>query len=174
VEQVSHVVTTADGRSLTVHEGGDRNGVPMLAHFGTPGSSLLYEPHLRDAEERAAVDALCSRVPLPSAAVSGLLLCCERGGKRVIRPNLEEHEGDLLDVLALSERLGSRIYCDLGSEVERVAESPRRDRRERHRPAAELVGHHDRPPIARGEKLGLPVPSPTPDRPDRVDHVASG
>ena len=46
------MVTTADGRLLTVHEGGDRNGVPMLAHFGTPGSSLLYEPHVRDAEER--------------------------------------------------------------------------------------------------------------------------
>jgi len=45
-------VTTADGRSLTVHEGGDPNGVPMLAHFGTPGSSLLYGPHLRDAETR--------------------------------------------------------------------------------------------------------------------------
>jgi pimeloyl-ACP methyl ester carboxylesterase len=50
-QQVSSV-TTADGRTLTVHEGGDPDGVPMLAHFGTPGSSLLYEPHLRDAEAR--------------------------------------------------------------------------------------------------------------------------
>jgi pimeloyl-ACP methyl ester carboxylesterase len=45
-------VTTADGRVLTVREGGDPNGVPVLVQNGTPGSSLLYEPHLRDAEER--------------------------------------------------------------------------------------------------------------------------
>jgi pimeloyl-ACP methyl ester carboxylesterase len=45
-------VTTPDGRTLTVREGGDPNGVPMLAHAGTPGSSLLYEPHVRDAEGR--------------------------------------------------------------------------------------------------------------------------
>ena len=44
MEQLAHVVTTADGRLLTVHEGGDPSGVPMLAQFGTPGSSLLYEP----------------------------------------------------------------------------------------------------------------------------------
>jgi pimeloyl-ACP methyl ester carboxylesterase len=45
-------VTTADGRTLTVREGGDPGGVPVLIHSGTPGSSLLYEPHLRDAEEK--------------------------------------------------------------------------------------------------------------------------
>jgi pimeloyl-ACP methyl ester carboxylesterase len=45
-------VVTADGRTLTVREGGDPDGVPVLVHSGTPGSSLLYEPHLRDAEER--------------------------------------------------------------------------------------------------------------------------
>jgi pimeloyl-ACP methyl ester carboxylesterase len=45
-------VGAADGRTLTVHEGGDPQGVPVLVHSGTPGSSLLYEPHLRDAEER--------------------------------------------------------------------------------------------------------------------------
>ena len=45
-------VTTADGRTLTVREGGDPNGVPVLVLAGTPGSSLLYEPHRRDAEEK--------------------------------------------------------------------------------------------------------------------------
>jgi pimeloyl-ACP methyl ester carboxylesterase len=45
-------VTTPDGRTLTVREGGDPGGVPVLVHPGTPGSSLLYGPHLRDAEER--------------------------------------------------------------------------------------------------------------------------
>ena len=42
-------VTTADGRTLTVREGGDPDGVPVLVLGGTPGSSLIYPPHLRDA-----------------------------------------------------------------------------------------------------------------------------
>jgi pimeloyl-ACP methyl ester carboxylesterase len=45
-------VGTPDGRTLTVREGGDPGGVPVLVHNGTPGSSLLYGPHLEDAEER--------------------------------------------------------------------------------------------------------------------------
>ena len=45
-------VATADGRTITVREGGDPNGVPVLVHAGTPGSSLLYEPVVRDAQER--------------------------------------------------------------------------------------------------------------------------
>jgi pimeloyl-ACP methyl ester carboxylesterase len=44
--------TTADGRTVTVREGGDPDGVPVLVHNGTPSSSLLYEPHLRDAEDK--------------------------------------------------------------------------------------------------------------------------
>jgi len=44
-------VTTADGRTLAVYEGGDPNGVPILVQNGTPGSGLLYGPHVRDAEE---------------------------------------------------------------------------------------------------------------------------
>ena len=46
------LVTTQDGRTLSVREGGDPGGLPVLVHNGTPASSLLYEPHLRDAEER--------------------------------------------------------------------------------------------------------------------------
>src|SRR5258708_1553885 len=45
-------VVTPDGRTLAVAEGGDPSGVPMLVHNGTPGSKLLYAPHVRDAEER--------------------------------------------------------------------------------------------------------------------------
>ena len=45
-------VTTPDGRTLTVREGGDPNGFPVLCISGTPGSSTIYEPHARDAEER--------------------------------------------------------------------------------------------------------------------------
>ncbi|HEY3921308.1 MAG TPA: alpha/beta hydrolase [Gaiellaceae bacterium] len=45
-------VSTPDGRTLSVREGGDPQGVPMVVLHGTPGSGLLYEPHLRDAEQR--------------------------------------------------------------------------------------------------------------------------
>jgi pimeloyl-ACP methyl ester carboxylesterase len=45
-------VAGPDGRTLTVREAGDPGGVPVLMHAGTPGSSLLYDPHIRDAEER--------------------------------------------------------------------------------------------------------------------------
>ena len=45
-------VSAPDGRTLTVREGGDPGGVPVLVHHGTPGSSLLYEAHMRDAAER--------------------------------------------------------------------------------------------------------------------------
>jgi pimeloyl-ACP methyl ester carboxylesterase len=45
-------VTTGDGRTLTVREGGDPAGVPVLFISGSPGSSTLYEPHVRDAQER--------------------------------------------------------------------------------------------------------------------------
>jgi len=47
-----HPVTTADGRVLSVREAGDPVGVPVLVLNGTPSSSLLYEPNVRDAEEK--------------------------------------------------------------------------------------------------------------------------
>src|SRR5262245_26308872 len=47
-----HAVTTPDGRTLTVREGGDLGGVPVLTISGTPGSSTLFEAHVRDADER--------------------------------------------------------------------------------------------------------------------------
>src|SRR5215471_16864184 len=45
-------VLAADGRTLTVREGGDPTGSPVLFISGTPGSSTIYPPHARDAEER--------------------------------------------------------------------------------------------------------------------------
>jgi pimeloyl-ACP methyl ester carboxylesterase len=45
-------VTTPDGRTLTVREGGDPGGVPVLTISGTPGSSTLFDAHRRDAEQR--------------------------------------------------------------------------------------------------------------------------
>ncbi len=41
-----------DGRKLLVHEGGVPGGVPVLFMNGTPGSSLIYEPHRHDAEAK--------------------------------------------------------------------------------------------------------------------------
>ena len=45
-------VAAENGRTLTVNEDGDPAGVPVLVHAGTPGSSVLYEPIVRDAAER--------------------------------------------------------------------------------------------------------------------------
>jgi pimeloyl-ACP methyl ester carboxylesterase len=45
-------VKAPDGRTLTVREGGDPAGLPVISLPGTPGSSMLYEPHTRDAAER--------------------------------------------------------------------------------------------------------------------------
>jgi pimeloyl-ACP methyl ester carboxylesterase len=45
-------IDTTDGRRLRVREAGDPSGVPVLFLNGTPGSSLMYEPHVRDAEEK--------------------------------------------------------------------------------------------------------------------------
>ena len=47
-----HSVPMPDGRTLTVREGGNPDGFPVLCISGTPGSSTIYEPHARDAEER--------------------------------------------------------------------------------------------------------------------------
>jgi len=45
-------VTTSDGRTLRVHEAGAPDGPVVLVHQGTPMSGLLFDPHIRDAEEK--------------------------------------------------------------------------------------------------------------------------
>jgi pimeloyl-ACP methyl ester carboxylesterase len=49
---VQRTVRTTDDRVLAVEEAGDPAGRPVLVHGGTPGSRLLYGPHVRDAAER--------------------------------------------------------------------------------------------------------------------------
>lgn len=49
---IDRSVTTPDGRELLVQEGGDPDGRAVLVQLGTPGSRILYGPHLRDAAER--------------------------------------------------------------------------------------------------------------------------
>jgi pimeloyl-ACP methyl ester carboxylesterase len=43
-------IALPDGRSLTVHDGGDPAGRPVLFHHGTPGSGSPSEGHRRAAE----------------------------------------------------------------------------------------------------------------------------
>jgi pimeloyl-ACP methyl ester carboxylesterase len=45
-------VAAADGRTLTVREGGAPDGVPVFTLHGTPGSGMLLTPELKDANER--------------------------------------------------------------------------------------------------------------------------
>jgi pimeloyl-ACP methyl ester carboxylesterase len=45
-------VRTSSGRVLEACEGGDLSGLPIFSLHGTPGSRLLYPPHLADAERR--------------------------------------------------------------------------------------------------------------------------
>jgi pimeloyl-ACP methyl ester carboxylesterase len=49
---VDRTVTTESGRELLVQEGGDPDGHAVLVQLGTPGSRLLYGPHVLDAAER--------------------------------------------------------------------------------------------------------------------------
>jgi pimeloyl-ACP methyl ester carboxylesterase len=46
-------ITTPDGRTLRLYEAGARKGPVVLVQNGTPMSGLLFEPHVRDAENRA-------------------------------------------------------------------------------------------------------------------------
>jgi pimeloyl-ACP methyl ester carboxylesterase len=46
------LLATTDGRKLGVREAGDAAGFPVLVLHGSPGSGLLYEPHVRDALQR--------------------------------------------------------------------------------------------------------------------------
>jgi pimeloyl-ACP methyl ester carboxylesterase len=48
---MEHVIETPDGRTLAVTEGGDPDGVPVLAHQGTPNSRLQYGPDVAVARE---------------------------------------------------------------------------------------------------------------------------
>jgi pimeloyl-ACP methyl ester carboxylesterase len=43
-------IRTKNGREIRISEAGQLDGVPVLMHAGTPGSRLLYEPWIQDAQ----------------------------------------------------------------------------------------------------------------------------
>lgn len=45
-------ISTADGRSLTVYDAGDRDGRPIVFHHGTPSSGKPFDPHVELALEQ--------------------------------------------------------------------------------------------------------------------------
>jgi pimeloyl-ACP methyl ester carboxylesterase len=49
---VAETVQTRDRRTLEVHEAGDPQGFPVIAHHGTPAAGLPYEPHAALAREQ--------------------------------------------------------------------------------------------------------------------------
>jgi pimeloyl-ACP methyl ester carboxylesterase len=49
---IRHSVNAGDGRTLNVAEGGAADGKPVFALHGTPGSILLYPPHVDDAKAK--------------------------------------------------------------------------------------------------------------------------
>jgi pimeloyl-ACP methyl ester carboxylesterase len=48
----SHTISTTDRRKLSISEAGQPNGIPILVQNGTPGSRLLYDLWVEDAEAR--------------------------------------------------------------------------------------------------------------------------
>ncbi|MEN8241962.1 MAG: alpha/beta hydrolase [Chloroflexota bacterium] len=48
----NHSISTKDGRTLAVNEAGKPDGFPVLELHGTPGSGLLYQPHIEDANSQ--------------------------------------------------------------------------------------------------------------------------
>jgi pimeloyl-ACP methyl ester carboxylesterase len=52
MDATNRTVSTPDGRQLRIVEAGQPDGIPVLVHNGTPGSRLLYQPWVADAESR--------------------------------------------------------------------------------------------------------------------------
>ena len=45
-------ISTENGHKIRIIEAGQPDGIPILVHTGTPGSSLLYTSWVKDAESR--------------------------------------------------------------------------------------------------------------------------
>jgi pimeloyl-ACP methyl ester carboxylesterase len=49
---IEHEVITPDGRALRVAERGVPDGLPVLVHHGTPGSRLMFDPDVGQAQQQ--------------------------------------------------------------------------------------------------------------------------
>ena len=45
-------ITTSDGRTIQVHDGGDPHGAPVITHHGTPASGMRFGQHAADASDQ--------------------------------------------------------------------------------------------------------------------------
>lgn len=52
MDDKSRTILTKDGRKLRIIEAGHPNGIPVLVHNGSPGSRLLHDLWVKDAEAR--------------------------------------------------------------------------------------------------------------------------
>jgi pimeloyl-ACP methyl ester carboxylesterase len=93
-----HTVETAGGGRLFVREAGDRSGVPVLFLNGTPGSSLMYEPHVRDAEAK--------RIRLVSWDRPGYGRSTRHEGRRI--------SDEVANAAAVCDALGIDRFCAWG------------------------------------------------------------
>jgi pimeloyl-ACP methyl ester carboxylesterase len=50
--EITHTITTSDGRELEVLAAGPSDGLPLVFHHGTPGGVAVYAPMLAAAAER--------------------------------------------------------------------------------------------------------------------------
>jgi pimeloyl-ACP methyl ester carboxylesterase len=92
------MIETTGGRRLRVREAGDPGGVPVLVLNGTPGSSLMYEPHVLDAEQRG--------IRLVSWDRPGYGPSTRRQGRRVA--------DDAANAAAVCDALGIDRFCAWG------------------------------------------------------------
>jgi len=91
-------ISTQDGRTLSLHETGDPDGLPVLMHHGTPGSGLLYEPHAELAREQG--------VRLIGYDRPGYGGSTRQPGRAVADA--------AADVAAIADELGLERYCSWG------------------------------------------------------------
>jgi pimeloyl-ACP methyl ester carboxylesterase len=148
-------VETPDGRTLTVREAGDRDGVAVLVHHGTPGSSLHCAADVAAVCDALGIERLCvwgasgggphtlatsallpDRVAAAAALASlaplgadGLDFQAELGGRvreRAVRRAVEAHERDLVELRP--PRDSSRVVA---SAIRAARSSGKLDHRER-------------------------------------------
>jgi pimeloyl-ACP methyl ester carboxylesterase len=52
MDETIHSISTESGRDIRIRVAGQADGTPVLVHHGTPGSRLLHDPWIADAQSR--------------------------------------------------------------------------------------------------------------------------